>query len=194
MKAISEIRRQNLIAIMDKDYEGKQVLLARAIGVLPNLVSRWISGKGIGSNAARDIEEKTRRQKYWLDTDHDASDEVVPNGATLPHEIGIIAARNLDGWMRASKTLNTQARVAEKAGVGAATVKRCLDGDGGISLKNLNHIVQAFGRQTYEVLVPPDDRGSIAYDHAAYARLPEEDKAKIRSFIEFVLQQNNKQK
>lgn len=190
MKAISEIRRQNLIAIMDKDYEGKQVLLARAIGVLPNLVSRWISGKGIGSNAARDIEVKTRREKYWLDTDHDAANgEQIPH-VSVPHEIGIIAARNLDTWMRANKTLNTQARVAEKAGVGAATVKRCLDGDGGISLKNLSLIVGAFGRQTYEVLVPADDRASINYDRQLYAQLPEEEKAKIRSFIEFVLQQH----
>jgi len=194
MKAISEIRRQNLIAIMDKDYEGKQVLLARAIGVLPNLVSRWISGKGIGSNAARDIEEKTRRQKYWLDTDHESANEEQSPIVSVPHEIGIIAARNLDSWMRASKTLNTQARVAEKAGVGAATVKRCLDGDGGISLKNLNLIVQAFGRQTYEVLVPADDRASINYDRLSYTQLPEEEKAKIRSFIEFVLQQHKSNK
>ncbi|WP_338505192.1 helix-turn-helix transcriptional regulator [Erwinia aphidicola] len=189
MKSISDVRRENLISIIDRDYQGNQSLAARAIGVRSNLVSRWCGEKGIGAKSARRIEEATVRPKYWLDTDHSTQETFYPD-ETLMHEAGIVAAANLAKWMKASRTLNTQARLSEKSGVSQATINRLLTGEAGISIKNLSLITTAFGRQTYEMLIPDNDNRNIPYDRVAYAALPQSEKDSILSFIEFVIKQN----
>lgn len=189
MKSISDVRRENLISIIDRDYQGNQSLAARAIGVRSNLVNRWCGEKGIGAKSARRIEEATVRPKYWLDTDHSTHETFYPD-ETLMHEAGIVAAANLAKWMKASRTLNTQARLSEKSGVSQATINRLLTGEAGISIKNLSLITTAFGRQTYEMLIPDNDSRNIPYDRAAYAALPQSEKDSILSFIEFVIKQN----
>jgi DNA-binding transcriptional regulator YdaS (Cro superfamily) len=189
MKSISDVRRENLISIIDRDYQGNQSLAARAIGVRSNLVNRWCGEKGIGAKSARRIEEATVRPKYWLDTDHSTHETFYPD-ETLMHEAGIVAAANLAKWMKASRTLNTQARLSEKSGVSQATINRLLTGEAGISIKNLSLITAAFGRQTYEMLIPDNDSRNIPYDRVAYAALPQSEKDSILSFIEFVIKQN----
>lgn len=189
MKSISDVRRENLISIIDRDYQGNQSLAARAIGVRSNLVNRWCGEKGIGAKSARRIEEATVRPKYWLDTDHSTQETFYPD-ETLMHEAGIVAAANLAKWMKASRTLNTQARLSEKSGVSQATINRLLTGEAGISIKNLSLITTAFGRQTYEMLIPDNDNRNIPYDRVAYAALPQSEKDSILSFIEFVIKQN----
>lgn len=189
MKSISDVRRENLISIIDRDYQGNQSLAARAIGVPSNLVNRWCGDKGIGAKSARKIEEATVRPKYWLDTDHSTQETFYPD-ETLMHEAGIVAAANLSKWMKASRTLNTQARLSEKSGVSQATINRLLTGEAGISIKNLSLITAAFGRQAYEMLIPDNDSRNIPYDRAAYAALQQSEKDSILSFIEFVIKQN----
>lgn len=189
MKSISDVRRENLISIIDRDYQGNQSLAARAIGVQSNLVSRWCGDKGIGAKSARKIEEMTQRAKYWLDTDHSTHETYYPDDSLI-HEAGLVVASNLERWMKVSRTLNTQARLSEKSGVSQATINRLLTGEAGISIKNLSLITTAFGRQTYEILIPDNDSRNIPYDRAAYAALPQSEKDSIMSFIEFVIKQN----
>lgn len=191
MKSISDVRRENLISIIDRDYEGNQSLAARALGVQSNLVSRWCNEKGIGAKSARRIEEVTRRPKYWLDTDHTQHEPVrLSEDSVLIHEVGLLVSGNLTRWMKASKTLNTQARLAEKSGVSQATINRLLVGEAGISVKNLSLITTAFGRQAYEILIPEGDIRNIDYDRERYGQLPQAEKEKISAFITFVMAQH----
>lgn len=74
-----EIRRARLKLLMDERFEGKQAALASCIGVIPNLVSRYIRGtKGIGEDMRDKIEDACGLPRGWLDRDadhaHDKSD------------------------------------------------------------------------------------------------------------------------
>lgn len=55
------------------------------------------------------------------------------------------------------------------------------------------NVASAFGRHGYELLIHPHDPATINYDRSRYALLPETEKAKIESYIEFVINQNEKQ-
>ncbi|MEX5486440.1 hypothetical protein IC611_15105 [Proteus mirabilis] len=47
MKSIAEIRKDNLIYIIERYYNGKQKLLADALGVAPSMISRYLSPKDL---------------------------------------------------------------------------------------------------------------------------------------------------
>jgi transcriptional regulator with XRE-family HTH domain len=198
MKSIHEIRRENLRTIIQKDFDGRQIRMAEALGFQPNLISRWMaspemaSAKNIGGASARKIEAAARRPAYWLDTDHAMSIAADVEPVDANTEIGIIAANNLTAWMLANKELRTQAAVAEKAEVGQSTINRLLKREASISINNLAAIAAVFNRRAYEMLIPPHDESVIQYDHSRYAALPDEEKAKIKSFIDFVMSQNGK--
>lgn len=198
MKSINDIRRDNLRDIINSDFEGKQIRLATAMKLTPNLVSRWLkpsfdpNSKNIGDTVARKIEETARKPKYWLDTDHVMAIAAGDNDDGVITEIGEVAANNLEMWMLGNRDLKSQARVAEKAGVSQSTVNRLLKKEASISINNLASIASVFGRRPYELLVPPRDESLITYDRSQYAMLPAEEKAKIESFIEFILSQNQK--
>ncbi|MGR6439436.1 hypothetical protein ACU42Y_14405 [Proteus mirabilis] len=76
MKSIAEIRKDNLIYIIERYYNGKQKLLADALGVAPSIISRYLSPKDLKSHReltnpmSRKIEYVTRISKYWMDVDH----------------------------------------------------------------------------------------------------------------------------
>ncbi|MEH2922389.1 transcriptional regulator [Samsonia erythrinae] len=189
MRDLFAIRRENLIEIMEKHYDGKQVSIARAIGLNPTLISRWISGKKIGDKMARKIEDATRQPRNWLDIDH--KDYLMPSKpADEIGEIGIIAAKNLRAWMNHNPPMRNQARISRASGVAASTVGRFLDAETSISINNLYAIASAFGRRGYELLISPDDPEIINYDKRGYAKLSKEDKAAVEQFIEFMINKN----
>lgn len=71
---ISEIRRENLRALMKQRFDGKQARLADALGKSANYISRCLStapssagSKNIGEDFARDIETKLGLERYQLD-------------------------------------------------------------------------------------------------------------------------------
>ncbi|WP_209634538.1 helix-turn-helix domain-containing protein [Cronobacter sakazakii] len=194
MKSIYDIRRENLSDILRRDFDGKQSRLAERLGIQPNLVSRWENGvKNIGSNSARRIEEAARRDSHWLDVDHELAQLAATDDSDeVSTDIGTLAASTLRTWMEQSGQMSQQ-RVADASGVSQATINRFLRQEASITLNNLAAIAEAFGRRAYEMILPKNDASLIEYDHSRYAALPEQEKAKIRSFIEFVMSQNNKQ-
>ncbi len=197
MKSISETRRENLIEIIHRDFGGRQVGLASAMGIQANLISRWMASpnnknfKIIGDTSARKIETAARRPAYWLDSDHAMAMAAGVEPVDVNTEIGKIAAKNLADWMQANRELKTQAAVAEKAQVGQSTINRLLKCEASISINNLASIAGVFGRRAYELLIPPHDDSIIQYDHSRFASLPAEEKAKISSFIDFIMSQNH---
>lgn len=187
MKPISEIRKANLIYLLETRFEGNQTRMAEEIGSLPNLVSRWVRTKPMGSAAARKIERILKLDDYWLDNDRD---HVAPVPQDV--EIGEIVARNLRVWMDKSEDLKTQGKVHKASGVGQSTIGRVLNKEIDPTISTVSAIAKAFGRHGYELLIPNVDTRQIVYDRDSYEALPEEDKEKIANFIEFVINQAQK--
>lgn len=81
-------------------------------------------------------------------------------------------------WMGEHPNLNSEKKVSEAAGIGQATVNRILNVEGSTSIGVLAAIARAFGRDAYELILPPGNAGLIDYDHHEYARLPQEEKTR----------------
>lgn len=186
MKDLTDIRRENLVTLLERHYGGNQSSLARAIGVPANLVSRWVSGKKIGDKIARKIEDSTVQARNWLDIDHE--DYLMPAKPVEEiGEIGVIAAKNLRDWMNHNPPMRSQARIARASGVSSSTISRFLDIESSITISTLEAIANAFERRGYELLIAPDDPEIIKYDKRGYATLSDEDKATIEQFISFMI-------
>ncbi|SBA31214.1 helix-turn-helix domain-containing protein [Citrobacter amalonaticus] len=191
MKSIQDVRRQNLKDLIDREFNGVQTRLAERMNTQANLVNRWVLGKKIiGDQVARKIEAAANKPRNWLDIDRSLTlDSFVPVG---PTDIGIIAAHNLERWMRESDNLTSQGKIERASGISQNTVSRMLNNEVSVSISTLESIASAFGRHGYELLIHPHDPEAIRYDRPNYGLLPEAEKNKIESYIEFVISQNNK--
>ncbi|RZN40420.1 helix-turn-helix transcriptional regulator [Escherichia sp. E2593] len=190
MKSIHDIRRKNLIDLIERDFNGVQTRLAERLDTQPNLVNRWARGtKIIGDQSARKIDMAANKPTNWLDTDHElvSVSEFQPVG---PSDIGLLAAENLARWMRESRDLSTQGKLSRASGVAQSTLNRMLNNEASITLATLEAIAAPFGRRGYELLIHPKDPAGIRYDRTKYASLPESEKSKIESFIDFVITQH----
>ena len=192
MKSIYDIRRDNLNEIIRKDFDNTQLRFAERIKKSANLVNRWSKGKkNIGANAAREIESFAGKGRFWLDIDHLSDTPTLPE-IIDPQEWSVEkqAAVTLGVWMGQHPDLNSEKKVSEAAGIGQATVNRILNCEGSTSIGVLSAIARAFGRDAYELILPPGNAGLIDYDHHEYAGLPQEEKNKIAAFIKFIVSQN----
>lgn len=191
MKSIQDVRRQNLRDLIDREFNGVQTRLAERMATQANLVNRWVLGKKIiGDQVARKIETAVNKPRNWLDIDRSLTlDSFTPVG---PTDIGIIAAHNLERWMRESEEMNSQGKIQRACGVSQNTVSRMLNNEVSVSISTLESIASAFGRHGYELLIHPHDPEIIRYDRDSYGLLPEAEKKKIESYIEFVISQNSK--
>lgn len=188
MKSIYEVRLENLVALIRTTFDNRQVRLAERLEVKPSLVSQWYNGKKpIGFSAARMIEQAARKEKNWLDIDHRSdSDEKIPE----INRTDEIVAWTLQSWMNENKKFNTEARVAAAAGVSQSTVHRILAREVSPSIAVLVPIASVFGRRVYEMMLPLPVRQLLPYGHDAYVNLTQENKDKIKSFMEFIYAKN----
>lgn len=194
MKSIYDIRRENLNEIIRRDFDNTQLRFAERVKRSQNLVNRWCTGiKNIGPNAARLIEEAARKERFWLDVDHGLSaiiDDAVPESDDGEWTVEKQAAATLNAWMRRHPDMTSEKKVADAAGVGAATVNRIMKAEVSTTIGVLSSLARAFGHEAYEMIIPVGAPGVIDYDHRMYAPLPQEEKNKITSFINFVFEQN----
>lgn len=65
-------------------------------------------------------------------------------------------AHNLSVWMAATRGRETLMQVAKASGVGFGTVRRAKNGDGNLTVQNLEMIAAAFRRQAVELLAEPE--------------------------------------
>ncbi|HDH7788786.1 MULTISPECIES: helix-turn-helix domain-containing protein [Raoultella] len=194
MKSIHDIRRENLKDLITTDFGGVQSRLSERMGIQSNLVNRWVNGKKvIGDASARKIETAARRQTNWLDVDHKLStlDDVDDVAFSDVREIVV---HNLKQWMSNNQELSSQQRLADASGVSQPSINRILRNEVSANVAHLEAIATAFGRKTYELLLPQDGRAAIKYDHEQFALLPQGEKEKIESFIDFVIEQHGKSK
>lgn len=192
MKSIQDVRRQNLNEMIDREFNGVQTRLAEKLGTQANLVNRWSRGqKVIGDTVARKLEVAANKPKNWLDIDHTMTAAAVPEDYE-PSDTGELAARNLQAWMQGNRELSTQGKLAKASGVAQATINRMLNNEASVSISTLESIARAFGRRGYELLINPRDPASLRYDRTKFASLPESERSKIESYIDFVITQNSK--
>lgn len=83
-------------------------------------------------------------------------------------DIASVIAYNLSAWMGASANLGTIKALSKASGVGFGTVRRARNGDGNITVQNLEAIARAFRRKAIDLLAAP----SVVYSTAPSTNLP----------------------
>jgi transcriptional regulator with XRE-family HTH domain len=69
-------------------------------------------------------------------------------------DINAIVSANLTAWMSASPDLSTLKQVAAKSKVGFGTVRRAKNGDGNLTVQNMEAVAGAFKRSLIDLLTP----------------------------------------
>lgn len=93
MKPVSDIRRQNLAALVAQ--EGSQVAVAAKLGKDKNQIYQWLltpgteGARNVGPRSARQIEQAFGRPDGWLDHEH-AADE-LPASQSVGRDLGKLA-------------------------------------------------------------------------------------------------------
>ena len=194
MKSIQDIRCENLKDLINTEFGGTQSRLAERMETQSNLVNRWVNGKkAIGDSSARKIEKAARKPTNWLDVDHRLVN--LEEVASIDYgDARQIVASNLKQWMLNNEELSSQQRLADACGVSQPTIARILRNDVSANVAHLEVIAAAFGRKPYELMIPQLGKASINYDHERFALLPQGEKEKIESFIDFVVEQHEKNK
>lgn len=191
MKSIHDVRRENLINLINQEFNGVQTRLAERIGTQANLVNRWARGaKIIGDQSARKIETAARKPVNWMDIDREKESMPYRSPETGSDAAGSVVAYNLESWMNDNRDLSSQGKLARACGASQATIGRVLKNEVSVSITLLEQIASAFGRHGYELMIHPGDPSLIKYDRQKYAQLPEEEKKRIENFINFAISQN----
>ncbi|KVN35586.1 metal-dependent hydrolase [Burkholderia pyrrocinia] len=99
-----------------------------------------------------------------------------------------ILALKLTRLMDSHPTLNTQGKVAARAGLAQRTVGRMKNNEADPQLGHVEAVAHALGVSLISLISDESVRESaLEYDTDAVARLTDEDRKKIESYIEFVL-------
>ncbi|WP_334470414.1 helix-turn-helix domain-containing protein [Arsenophonus sp. PmNCSU2021_1] len=192
MKSIRDIRRDNLVYILEKYYEGKQNRLSEKLECAPNVISRYLSSSDLKSHRdisdpiARKIEYITRLPKYWMDSDHLAGNLEETGSERANTVIGKIVSDNLTTFMMIDG-VKSQAQLSVKSKLGQSTINRIVKNESSATIDSLEAIAKALGRKPYELMLPPNDNNVLKYDHKKFAELPWSAKEEIQDFIEFVI-------
>lgn len=109
---------------------------------------------------------------------------------TTPTKLQALLAKNVRQQMDLRPHLDTQAKLAVRAGVTQSTVGRILRGEVSPLLCNVEAVAEALGVSVTSLLVEESTSDEIQYDHEAFARLPPAEKEKIKSYIGFVIATN----
>lgn len=90
-------------------------------------------------------------------------------------------------WMGRVPAVDTQAKLAVKAGMSASSIHRVLHEDTEPELETAYKLARAFGISLSEFLSDQEGKSASLLDADRYATLPDSEKAKIQAFAEFVL-------
>ncbi|MBI6529865.1 XRE family transcriptional regulator [Proteus vulgaris] len=197
MRSIAEIRKNNLIYILEHHYKGKQKKLAEALGVAPSMISRYLSPKDLKSHReltdpmSRKIEYITKISKYWMDIDHLKEGYAESEKEEyIPTEIGNILSDNISTFML-NDGIKSRIKLSVDSGLAQSTVNRIINCESSATAESIDAIAKAMDRQAYELLIPKNDKGVINYDRKAYSKLPLSEQISIQNFIEFIIYKNN---
>jgi len=101
-----------------------------------------------------------------------------------------ILAGNVRHLLATHPTISTQTQLAKKCGVSQSTIQRILKEEVSAQLNVTEAIAQAFGVSVAELLTEggPDASG-LGFNREKFSRLPESDKEKAISYINFLIHQ-----
>ncbi len=192
MKSIRDVRRQNLNDLIDREFNGVQTRMAEKLGTQANLVNRWALGKKvIGDRVARKLKRPPINPVTGL----------ISIARFLRKVFSLSAQATLASWRLTTGTLDERkprpfntGKTSPRIRRSPVTISRLLNNEVSVSISTTENVASAFGRHGYELLIHPHDPATINYDRSRYALLPETEKAKIESYIEFVINQNEKNK
>lgn len=88
-------------------------------------------------------------------------------------DISAQIATNLTAWMSETPGLDTIKKVSAKSAVGFGTVRRAKNGDGNITVQNLELIARAFHRHAIDLLLAPMVYGAAEAKQPLVAAEPE---------------------
>ncbi|KAG8154215.1 XRE family transcriptional regulator [Burkholderia catarinensis] len=102
-----------------------------------------------------------------------------------------ILARNIRRHMAANEDIRTQVQLAKAAGVAQSSVARVLKGEVDTQLFVIEALADAIGVPPGSLLMDDEvEQELLRFNRSLVAALPAPEKAKIESYIEFVLSQS----
>ena len=101
-----------------------------------------------------------------------------------------ILARNIRRHMEANENIRTQVQLGKAAGVAQSSIARVLKGEVDTQLFVIEAIAEAIGVPPGSLLMDDEvEQELLRFNRSLVAALPPPEKAKIESYIEFVLSQ-----
>jgi len=101
-----------------------------------------------------------------------------------------VLAANIRRYMRTVPAVETQVKLARRAGISQSSVARVLAGNVDTQVSIVESLADAIGVSAAELLEDEaDTKATLQYDRARFAALPATEQAKITSYIDFVLSQ-----
>jgi transcriptional regulator with XRE-family HTH domain len=101
-----------------------------------------------------------------------------------------VLAANIRHYMRTVPAVDTQVKLAKRAGISQSSVARVLAGNVDTQVSIVESLATAIGVSAAELLEDETDtRTTLHYDRTRFASLPATEQAKITSYIDFVLSQ-----
>lgn len=103
-----------------------------------------------------------------------------------------ILARNVRHYMETCEHIRTQVKLAKAAGLAQSSIARVLKGEIDTQLYVIEALASAIGVPPSALLTDDaSEQQLLRFDRSLVAALPEAEKAKIESYIEFVLSQSD---
>jgi len=102
-----------------------------------------------------------------------------------------VLAANIRHYMREVPAVDTQVKLAKKAGISQSSVARVLAGKIDTQISIVAALADAIGVRTADLLVEaPEEKNKPLLDFRKLAMLPKEEQEKIKSFADFVFSQS----
>jgi transcriptional regulator with XRE-family HTH domain len=101
-----------------------------------------------------------------------------------------VLAANIRHYMRTVPAVDTQVKLARRAGISQSSVARILAGNIDTQVSIVESLADAIGVSAAELLEDEtSSRETLQYDRTRFAALAPTEQAKIKSYIDFVLSQ-----
>ncbi|MDE1007537.1 MAG: helix-turn-helix domain-containing protein [Paraburkholderia fungorum] len=100
-----------------------------------------------------------------------------------------ILADNIRAQMSRNAAVDTQTKLANRAGISQSSVARVLAGNVDTQISIVAALAEAIGTTPSRLLDDQDAEPELQLDRERFARLPAAERAKIQSYIDFVMAQ-----
>lgn len=100
-----------------------------------------------------------------------------------------VLAANIRSYMASTPAIDTQIKLAKKAGISQSSVARVLAGKVDTQIGIVDALAAAIGIPPGTLIDDPEIAPTLLIDRERFAQLPPEERAKMQSYVDFVLAQ-----